>query len=67
MQKSDVINNKEGTSKQKEASLMKATVIYGFGDFNTLKFEDIERPSPKPGHILIKVLATGVNLLDHYN
>ena len=45
---------------------MKATVIHEFGDFDALKHEDIERPSPKPGHVLIKVLAAGVNLLDHY-
>ena len=40
---------------------MKATVIHEFGDFDALKHEDIERPSPKPGHVLIKVLAAGVN------
>jgi len=45
---------------------MKATVIHEFGDFDALKHEDIEQPSPKPGHVLIKVLAAGVNLLDHY-
>jgi NADPH:quinone reductase-like Zn-dependent oxidoreductase len=53
-------NAKEKTMK------MKATVIHEFGDFDALKHEDIERPSPKPGHVLIKVLAAGVNLLDHY-
>jgi len=35
---------------------MKATVIHKFGDVDVLKREDIERPSPKPGHVLIKVL-----------
>ncbi len=45
---------------------MKATVIHKFGDFDVLKHEDIERPSPKPGHVLIKVLAAGVERLDHY-
>ena len=45
---------------------MKATVIHEFGDFDVLKHEDIERPSPKPGHVLIKVLAAGVERLDHY-
>ncbi len=33
---------------------MKAAVIHEFGDFGTLKHEDIERPDPKPGHVLIK-------------
>ncbi len=29
---------------------MKATVIHEFGDFNVLKHEDIETPTPKPSH-----------------
>jgi len=45
---------------------MKATIIKEFGDFDVLKHEDIERPSPRPGHVLIKVLAAGVARLDHY-
>ena len=44
---------------------MKAAVIRGFGDVNVLKYEDIETPTPKPQHILIKVLASGVNRLEH--
>ncbi len=45
---------------------MKAAVIREFGDVDVLKYEDIATPKPKPGHILIKVLAAGVNRLDHY-
>ncbi|MFQ5741372.1 MAG: zinc-binding alcohol dehydrogenase family protein [Acidobacteriota bacterium] len=45
---------------------MKAAVIREFGDVNVLKYEDIETPTPKPGHILIKVLAAGINRFDHY-
>jgi GST-like protein len=45
---------------------MKATVIHEFGDFDVLKYEDIETPKPKPSYALIKVLAAGVNRLDHY-
>ncbi len=45
---------------------MKAAVIHEFGDFDVLKYEDIATPEPKPGHVLIKVLAAGVNRLDHY-
>ncbi len=45
---------------------MKAAVIREFGDVDVLKYEDIETPKPKPGHILIKVLAAGVNRFDHY-
>ena len=45
---------------------MKAIVIHQFGDANVLKYEDIATPKPKPGHILVKVLAAGVNRLDYY-
>ncbi len=39
---------------------MKAAGIHEFGDVDVLKHEDIETPKPKPGHILIKVLAAEV-------
>ncbi|MCZ6449381.1 MAG: zinc-binding dehydrogenase [Deltaproteobacteria bacterium] len=45
---------------------MKAAVIHKFGGVDVLKYEDIKTPKPKPGHILIKVLAAGVNRFDHY-
>ncbi len=45
---------------------MKAAVIHEFGDFKVLRYENIETPKPKAGHILIKVLAAGVNRFDHY-
>lgn len=45
---------------------MKAAVIHKFGDVDVLKYEDIETPKPKPGNVLIKVLAAGVNRFDHY-
>jgi len=45
---------------------MKAAVIKEFGDFDVLKYEDIDAPEPQAGHLLIKVLAAGVNRLDHY-
>ncbi len=51
---------------KKEGSQMKAAVIHQFGDTDVLKYEDIETPKPQSGHILIKVLAAGVNRLDHY-
>ncbi len=44
---------------------MKAAVIRQFGDFDVLKVEDVQTPKPKPGHVLVKVLAAGVNRLDH--
>ncbi len=45
---------------------MKAAVIHKFGDVDVLKYEDIATPKPKPRHVLIKVLAAGVNRFDHY-
>lgn len=45
---------------------MKAAVIHELGDPDVLKHEDVPTPTPKPGNILIKVLAAGINRLDHY-
>jgi len=45
---------------------MKASVIHQFGDFDVLKYEEIATPKPKPGNVLVKILAAGVNRLDHY-
>ena len=45
---------------------MKAAVIHEFGDFDVLKVENVPTPRPKPGHVLVKVLAAGINRLDHY-
>ncbi|MCH7986775.1 MAG: zinc-binding dehydrogenase [Acidobacteria bacterium] len=44
---------------------MKAAVLREFGNVDVLKYEDVPTPKPKPGHILMKVLAAGVNRLDH--
>jgi len=60
---------KESLPKVKRSKVparMKAAVIHGFGDVDVLQYEDITRPTPGPGHILIKVLAAGINRLDHY-
>ncbi len=45
---------------------MKAAAIHEFGDVDVLKYEDVPTPKPKAGHILVKVLAAGVNRFDHY-
>lgn len=45
---------------------MKASVIREFGDVDVLKYQDIATPEAKPGQAVIKVLAAGVNRLDHY-
>ncbi len=44
---------------------MRAAVLRKFGDVDVLKYEDVPTPKPKPGHLLMKVLAAGVNRLDH--
>ena len=45
---------------------MKAAIIHGYGDPNVLQWGEVETPRPRPGHVLIKVLAAGVNRFDHY-
>lgn len=45
---------------------MKAAVMRGFGDFDVLRLEEVEIPRPGPGEVLVKILAAGVNRLDHY-
>ena len=45
---------------------MNAAVIHQFGSPEVLTYEEIDTPRPRPGHILIKVLAAGINRLDHY-
>ena len=46
-------------------STMQAAVIRGFGGIDVLTMEDVAIPEVRPGHLLIKVLAAGVNRLDH--
>lgn len=43
---------------------MKAIKINGFGGTEVLKLVEVERPIPGPDDILIKVFASGVNLVD---
>lgn len=45
---------------------MKAVVLRQFGDPEVLAYEEIDRPRPKPGQVVIRVLAAGLNRLDHY-
>lgn len=58
------INEKSGRTKPTKT--MKASVLRQFGEPNVLKYDEIDTPKPKPGNILIKVLAAGLNRLDHY-
>ncbi len=43
---------------------MKAIIITQPGDLDVLKQADVPKPEPKPGEVLIKVVAAGVNRPD---
>ena len=43
---------------------MKAVRIHEFGDLDVLKWEDIDRPTPRPSQVLIQVDSAGVNYAD---
>jgi NADPH:quinone reductase-like Zn-dependent oxidoreductase len=43
---------------------MKAVQIYEPGDVDVLKYEDVERPEPQKGEVLVRVRAVGINLVD---
>lgn len=45
---------------------MKAAVLSQFGTPDVLHYIDIETPEPKAGEVRIKILAAGLNRLDHY-
>ncbi len=45
---------------------MKAAVFNEFGDVSVFTIENVPTPKPKAGHVLVKVLAAGVNRLDDY-
>jgi NADPH:quinone reductase len=45
---------------------MKAAVMHQFGGADVLRYEEVPTPTAQPGHVLIKVLASGVNRLEHY-
>ena len=43
---------------------MKAVRIHEFGDLDVLKWDDIDRPTPRPSQVLIQVDSAGVNYAD---
>lgn len=51
-------------STQTRTQTMRAVRIHRFGGPEVLVFEDIPRPEPRSGELLIKVHAAGVNAID---
>lgn len=43
---------------------MKAVLLEGFGGLEVLKVGEIDKPSPKAGEVLVKVVATSINRPD---
>ena len=43
---------------------MKAVRFHEFGDPGVLRYEDIDRPTPGPGEVLVRVAASGFNAVD---
>jgi NADPH:quinone reductase-like Zn-dependent oxidoreductase len=45
---------------------MKAAILRDYGDPQVLGYGDLPTPEPGPGEVLVRVLAAGLNRLDHY-
>jgi NADPH:quinone reductase-like Zn-dependent oxidoreductase len=45
---------------------MKAAAFRRFGGPEVLEYIDLPTPEPRPGNVLVRVLASGVNRLEHY-
>jgi len=45
---------------------MKASIINKFGDFDVLEYTDVPTPKATSKEVVIKILASGVNRIDHY-
>lgn len=43
---------------------MKAIELFGYGDVDQLRYEDVPTPKPGPNEVLVKVAATSVNPVD---
>ena len=43
---------------------MQAVVATRFGDPSVLELREVERPKPRPGQILVRVIASGTNPID---
>jgi NADPH:quinone reductase-like Zn-dependent oxidoreductase len=50
--------------KEGATATMKAVRIHSFGGPEVLKVEDVPRPEPQQGEMLVRVMAAGINPLD---
>ena len=46
---------------------MKAIRVHAPGGPEALRYDEVERPAPGPGQVLVKIEAAGVNFVDVYN
>ncbi len=51
-------------SNKNAAKKMKAMMLPQFGGVDQFRLEEIERPSPKPGEVLVRIAGTSVNPVD---
>jgi NADPH:quinone reductase-like Zn-dependent oxidoreductase len=52
------------TSDGADGSRMGAVVVRSFGGPEVLRMEEVQRPDPIPTHVLVRVIAAGVNPID---
>ena len=54
-------------NKDKESmTTIKAMRIHEFGAADVLQYEDVERPEPQAGEVLVRVRAAGINPVDYW-
>jgi len=56
-----VFPNEENKSAM---ATMKVVRMHAFGDVDVLHYEEVERPVPQAGEVLVRVRAAGVNPVD---
>jgi NADPH:quinone reductase-like Zn-dependent oxidoreductase len=49
---------------EQEAKAMKAIQMYGYGDVDQLRYEDVPTPAAGTGEVLVRLAATSVNPID---
>lgn len=60
----DLITSRSAQSRGGAPATMRAALLRGFGAPELVEFGELPRPEPRPGHILVRVEAAGVNYYD---